>query len=120
MCLGFQTKAALLDAATSGCLLGIPFATATNIRNFYPETTAMTKGHLHQHRQGLRSTKTPSTTMPDNEDPAKAKQYDMHVQVWDMRDTKYSDQTGWFPFTSYRGNKYVMVFVGLGFKCDIG
>ena len=56
-CLGFQTKAAMLDAAAAGRLVGIPFATTRNIRRFYPETDAMPKGHLDQQCQGVRSTK---------------------------------------------------------------
>ena len=47
-CLGFPTKAALIDATTEGCLLGVPFATTQNFRRFYPETTAMPKGNLNQ------------------------------------------------------------------------
>ena len=57
-CLGFPTKAAMLDAAAAGRLIGIPFATVTNIRRFDPETTETPKGHLDQRRQEVRSTRT--------------------------------------------------------------
>ncbi len=53
-CLGFPTKAALIEAATEGRLLGVPFATAQNFRRFNPKTTATPKGHLNQQRQGVR------------------------------------------------------------------
>ena len=56
-CLGFPTKAAMLDAAAAGRLTGIPFATVSNIREHYPETKETPKGHLEQQRQGVRSTK---------------------------------------------------------------
>ena len=53
-CLGFPTKAALLEAAAAGRLIGIPFATVTNLRRFYPETTETPKGHMNQQKQGTR------------------------------------------------------------------
>ncbi|KAL7549439.1 hypothetical protein ACHAWF_012706 [Thalassiosira exigua] len=56
-CLGFPTKAAMFEAAMTGRLVSIPFATVTNSRKFYPETREMPKGHLDQQRQGVRSTK---------------------------------------------------------------
>ena len=52
-CLGFPTKAAMLDAAGAGRLTGIPFATVKNIREHYPETVETPKGHLDQQRHGV-------------------------------------------------------------------
>ena len=40
-----------------------------------------------------------------------AKENDVTIQVWDLRKTTYSDQTGAFPLQSYHGNHYVMVLV---------
>jgi hypothetical protein len=106
-CLGFPTKAAMIDAATAGRLVGIPFATPTNIRRFYPETKATPKGHLDQQRQGVRSTKAKAAgneQEPSAGTDALTKEKDVHVQVWDLRRTTYSDQTGPFPLKSYHGN----------------
>ena len=97
-CLGFPTKAALLDAAATGRLLGIHFATVSNVRRFYPETTETPKGHMNQQHQGVRSTQVPVSSS------ALKKEEDVYATVWDLRETTYSDQTGRFPFTSYRGN----------------
>ncbi len=47
-CLGYPTKAVLLSGTVAGRLIHIPFATTKNIRQFYPETTKMSKGHLNQ------------------------------------------------------------------------
>ena len=32
----------------------------------------------------------------------------MCVTIWDLKRTMYSNQIGWFPYTSYRGNKYIL------------
>jgi hypothetical protein len=110
-CLGFPTKSAMIDAAAAGRLVGVPFATVSNIHRFYPETKETPKGHLDQQRQGVRSTKV--TTKTSGSLTSKAKEHDVFTQVWELRNTTYSDQTGRFPFTSYAGNKYVMVMVEL-------
>ena len=55
--LGYPTKAAILDVSAARRLICIPFTTATNIRRFYPMTTANPKGHLDQQRQGGRPTR---------------------------------------------------------------
>ena len=40
--------------------------------------------------------------------PAEPKKQDIIVKVYNVRNTLYSDQTGQFPQTSIRGNKYQM------------
>ena len=105
-CLGFPTKATLLEAAREGRLIGIPFATPENIHKYFPESDETAKGHMEQQRQGVRSTKEAEQVTKESK-----KVQDVHVQVWNLRDTTYSDQTGRFPFTSYRGFKYLMVMV---------
>ena len=92
-CLGFPTKATLLEAARKGRLLGIPFTSPENISSYCPESDETAKGHMEQQRQGVRLTK---------EEQAQQKQeHDVHVKVWDLRETTYSDQAGRFPFKSY-------------------
>jgi hypothetical protein len=113
--LGFPTKAAMLDAASAGRLIGIPFATTTNIRKHYPETKDTPKGHLDQQRQGVRSTK--AAVKKTSVNAPLPKEEDVYIAVWDLKDTTYSDQTGRFPYTSYKGNKYLMVLVEIDSSC---
>lgn len=56
-CLGFPTKRMLLEEAAAGRLVGIPFATANNIRRLYPEKTATPKGNMDQQLQRVRATR---------------------------------------------------------------
>ena len=42
-----------------------------------------------------------------------AKERDVFATIWELRKTTYSDQMGRFPFTSCRGDEYVMVMVEL-------
>ena len=108
-CLGFPTKATMIDAAREGRLVGIPFASVENIHRHFPESDETAKGHMEQQRQGVRSTKEQSHE--------RTKERDVHVQVWDLRRTSYSDQTGRFPFRSYRRYRYLMVMVEIDSSC---
>ena len=73
--------------------------------------TEMLKGHLDQQRQGVRSTKAATQFLSP---PTQCTQEnDIGVTVWDLKHTTYLDQTGCFPFISYKGNKYMMVVVEL-------
>ena len=100
----------MIDLATSGRLIGIPFAIITNIRKFYPETKTILKGHLDQQRQGMRSTKA-KVSDNDKRNATLTPQKNVFVGVWDPKHTAFSDQTGRFPYTSYRGNRYIMAMV---------
>jgi len=113
--LGFPTKAVMMDAASAGRLIGIPFATVTNIREFYPETKAIPKGHLDQQRQDVRSTKAKALDhiLQSKKSASNTPHKDVYAGVWDLKHTTYSDQTGRFPYTSHRRNKFVMVMVEL-------
>ena len=93
----------MIDTAREGRLVGIPFASVENIHRHFPESDETAKGHMEQQRQGIRSTKEKSHE--------RTKERDVHVQVWDLRRTSYSDQTGRFPFQSYRRYRYLMVMV---------
>ena len=102
-CLGFPTKATLLEAAREGRLLGIPFASPENIHKYFPESDETAKGHMEQQRQGVRSTK--------EEEKQIKREKDIQIKVWDLKSTTYSDQTGRFPFKSYQGYRYLMIMV---------
>jgi len=54
---------------------------------------------------------------PRTEVPSPAKRFnDIFVRVKDLADSIHSDQTGAFPYTSQRGNQYVMVAIHLDAK----
>ncbi len=55
--LGFLTKATMFAAARNGNLISFPGLTVENISKFFPESVETQKGHMHQTRHGVRSTK---------------------------------------------------------------
>jgi len=59
-------------------------------------------------RQGIRSTKTKKTS-EDVSKPALAEKNDIMMDTYDANETMYTDQTGCFPHTSSRGNRYQMI-----------
>ena len=94
-----------------------PGLNAKDVAKYFPESEEMWKGHGRKVRAGLRSTKakapktpTPQETPPSAVDPPEQA---LHLAVFDLKDEMdkklYSDQTGRFPVTSYRGNQYVMI-----------
>jgi hypothetical protein len=70
---------------------------------------------MKQQCQNVRSTKVKQNAMDnqDKEDQNKpqAKLKDVYVKIYLANDTVHFDQTGRFPATSSRGNKYIMVLV---------
>ena len=91
--------------------MGWPLLTETNVRKYYPETKETPKGHLHQARKNVRSTKTSAFKEPNTTQLRGQKIRDVYTKVYNVRETIFSDQTGQFPKRSSRGNKYVMVLV---------
>ncbi len=79
--------------------------------------------HIQGQCQGIRSTcpvNAPSTTNDANppnitvpvSDPtptAHTVAHDVLIQVIDLKDTMYTDQTGWFFLVSSLGNRYIMI-----------
>ena len=51
--------------------------------------------------------------MENDKHPKEAmkKEHDVYTKVLDLKETIYTDQTGQFPFTSSKGNQYVMVAI---------
>ena len=85
--------------------------TAKRVKKYYPETSETPKGHLNQVRQNVRSTKPKPMEEPKIDKLRGKKRKDIFVKVYNMKEKIYSDQTGKFPKTSLRGNKYIMVMV---------
>jgi hypothetical protein len=117
--LGFPTKETLLAAARAGFLTSWPGLNVTTINKHFPESVETQKGHMKHQRQGVRSTKIPQlqpeTTVEERIElekqlkALKQKHRDIFIQVYEEKEIVYSDQTGKFPTTSSRGNKYLMV-----------
>ena len=76
---------------------------------------------MTQTRKNVRSTKARPTTWeqpkqypleePNTSQLTGKKVHGVFTRVYDIRETVFSDQTGWFPTRSQRGNKYIMVIV---------
>lgn len=113
--LGYPTKATLLTAAQKGNLVTFPGLTPNNINRHFPESEETQKGHMRQTRQGVRSTKViDEDAMLGIQPKPGTKHKDVYLRVFDAtKKAMYSDQTGKFPITSARGNKYIMVAVEL-------
>ena len=117
--LGFPTKETLLAATRAGFLTSWPGMNVTAINKYFPESVETQKGHMKHQRQGVRSTKIPQLQADVSEEEKadiekrikelKQKHRDIFVQIWEEKQVVYSDQTGKFPTTSSRGNKYLMV-----------
>ena len=96
--------------AQAGNYVSWPGLTVKRVNKFYPETDETPKGHMRQAKQGIRSTKE-KVSMPSGNSEAvpRVKQHDIYVRVDQVKDKIYTDQTGKFPITSSKGNKYIMI-----------
>ena len=97
------------------------------LHKYFPNSDEMQKGHMKGQRQGIRSTKQkaldhlvePKSVVkikvePGTEAPLPAKRFnDIFVRIKDLAKSIHSDQTGAFPYTSQRGNRYVIVAIHL-------
>jgi hypothetical protein len=113
--LGYPTKATLLQAAKHGNLVTFPGLTPENIAKHFPESNETQKGHMKQTKQGIRSTKVvdEDAMLAARHSPG-VKHKDVYLRTFDAtKKQMYTDQTGKFPITSARGNKYIMVAVEL-------
>jgi hypothetical protein len=113
--LGNPTQATLLTAAQHGNLVTFPSMTLQNIFRHFPESDETQKGHMKQTKQGVRSTKIVDTdAMLGVKHQPGVKHKDVYLMVFDAtKKSMFTDQTGKFPITSARGNKYIMVAVEL-------
>eukprot|EP00804_Cyclotella_cryptica_P015673 CCRYP_003654-RB/>CCRYP_003654-RB protein AED:0.35 eAED:0.35 QI:0/0/0/1/0/0/4/0/497 len=101
--------------AQRGNLVTFPGLTPENINRHFPESDETQKGHMRQTRQGVRSTKViDEDALLGAQIQPGVKHKDVYLRVFDAtKKPMYSDQTGRFPITSARGNKYIMVAVEL-------
>ena len=111
---GFPTKPTWLKAIKNGHYASWPGLNATDASKYFPESVEMWKGHGRKIKSGLRSTK--QLVEEEERDAAKEPppvESAIHVREYDLQDEMdrkiFTDQTGKFPVTSYRGMRYVMV-----------
>jgi hypothetical protein len=115
---GSPVKSTWLKAIEAGYFTTWPGLTTDLVKKHLPKSLASAKGHLRQERQGLRSTQTTtkpssvnSTIKPvmttDKETTVRTNW--VYMQPIEVTGQIYSDQTGRFPQTSSRGNKYIMI-----------
>jgi hypothetical protein len=90
-----------------------PGLTSDLVRKHLPKSLSTAKGHLRQDGQGLPSTKTsdvaPHTSTPDQTSMPAERTGWVFTQPIPVTGKIFTDQTGRFPITSSRGNKYVMI-----------
>ena len=110
---GYPVKSTWVKAVKAGNFKGWPLVTKKNVKPYYPDTDETPKGHLNQTRKNVRSTKLLPFWEADTKTLFGKKKRDVYVKVDDMKERSYSDQTGKFPITSHRGNKYITVMVDI-------
>lgn len=87
------------------------------MRRHFPEAVETTKGHMRRVKSGVRSTKAQKEEAPEVEAAAaelaalRQKHRDVYVEVKDISEMVYTDQTGRFPVVSSQGHKYIMILV---------
>ena len=121
---GSPKPSTFIQSIKKGNYLSWPGLTPELITKQLPNVIATEKGHLNQERKGLQSTKpsiniNPSVKLESEcekelfptapEDNLKTQQCFASVVSFESTAKAYSDQTGKFPFTSSRGNKYIMI-----------
>ena len=111
--LGFPMKQTLLTAVRKGNLATFSGLMVENINKFFPESDEVQKGHMRQHKQGIRSTKVTDkdSAFTFNLMPGVKHKY-VYLHVFDVtKKAMYTDQTGRFLIMLSRRNKYLMVTV---------
>ena len=99
-------KSTWIKAIKNGNLQSLPSLHLKQVEKYMPLSPPTSKGHIRQVKQNI-STKLQSTsTITKSED---TKNNLVFVKHYNMTKLICSDQTGRFPVTSDRGNKYMMV-----------
>ena len=92
-----------MQAIEAGFFATWPGLTSKLVRKYLTRTVETDKGHLRADRKNARSTKvqeSQATSKRSNE---------FYAKTIELNGKVFSDQTGRFPVTSSKGNKYIMV-----------
>jgi hypothetical protein len=110
-------KLTWIQAIKKGFFHSWPGLTTQAINKHFPKSNATTKGHMDQTRQNIR-TRQPRANKPDptteqdtvepQQEPNNASTQQMFATITETGKI-YTDQTGRFPVTSSRGNRYILV-----------
>ena len=108
-------KATWIAAIKKNYFATWPGLTAELVQKYLPKSEHTVKGHLKQEFKNKNSTKQQEVqktieditefTSKDNN----TRTHDVFITVTDLQGKIYTDQTGRFPVTSSRGNKYIMI-----------
>lgn len=79
------------------------------VNKHFPEADKSDKGHMKMQQMNVRLTKKNLETDLEKVDAPTPKKEDVYIYIFNAHNTVYTNQTGGFPVTSSRGNKYVMV-----------
>jgi hypothetical protein len=116
---GFPTKQTFSNAVRTGNYSTWPGLSAKMIHCHFPNSTKTIRGHLKGQQQGIHSTKqkaldklvemaATSLQLATLKAPI-VKHSNIFVRIEDLFNTIHLDQTGSFPYTSQRSNRYIMV-----------
>ena len=110
---GFPTKPTWIAAIKNGHYKTWAGLNQKDVAKYFPESTETWQGHGRKIKSGQRSTQqpvkeeTPAAVLPTSEGERA-----MYLQTYNLQhdfDKKlYTDQTERFPYTSFKGNQYVM------------
>ena len=107
---GFPTKPTWIAAIKNGHYKSWPGLNQKDVAKYFPESTEMWRGHGRKVKSGQRSTRQlvkEEEDMPDL--PTSEGEQAMYLQTYNIQhdfDKKlYTDQTGRFPCTSFKGNQ---------------
>ena len=97
-----------IQAIDAGFFTTWPGLTSAAVKNHLQPTIETSKGHMRATRANIRSTKSTSSTSKHNCGENK-RTNEFYTKIIEPTGKVFSDQTGKFPVTSSKGNKYVMV-----------
>jgi hypothetical protein len=117
---GFPTKPTWIKAINAGFFTSWPMLTTRNVNKYFPESEETQKGHMRQKKAGVRRTNRRIRMVLEGNElefdkietdikELQRKREDIMIKVYNCTESVFTDQTGQFPVTSNRGNKYIMV-----------
>ncbi len=108
---GYPVKSTWLKAIKACNYVGWLMLNERNIQKYYPKTIKTAKGHINQTRKNVHSTKAKTAPLEtcNNSQLHGKKVQDIYTQMYMVRKTMFSDQTGQDPMRSQQGNKYIVV-----------
>ena len=110
---GYPVKSTWIKTIRAGIYIRWLMLTERNVARYYPETNETPKGHLRQSRKNVRSNKPKLTPLevPNKSTLQEQKVHKVYTNVYNVRNTVFSNQTEQLPTLSQQGNKYIMVMV---------